>query len=586
MAETYNPMTIRINTIAELDAVKQTRAELQALQNQVPMGTDLWNQLQKSIDSLDGALDKVANKTLPETGDAAEGLNDHLEHLHMAARMMGMQLGELGHIFHAFSMGGEAVGILVAVGAAFRMLSEHAKQAADQIASVKEQIRQMATLQLQAINEVLLARQQADAQYLASLKSTITDELAEISKEKDAAIALYKLESDGRKKSIEDTKAELDAEIDLRGFEEGWTKEQIQSAHEANRIGAQKKTSAEEDAQDQAVLNKMVQDYLDAQKRLQQNINVPQASRASPEYQAIGVSIADKTKQQDLNAERLQKLQADAKDAEEHAAKLEWAQNVLSTGWQHKGYSDSDFDAATQVFAVEGLKAVGSFGQWGAFSSKAIDTQTKQAKAMRDSAQLLSDQMEFQDKKQLADLVQKKAEMDAQIKQIEEQNKKDLQLTEDLPALGMSRGQAAIKDFKSLADERRQQRMDAETAATKTEAVKAIEDFLKEFMDARMKGQVTPSQVGEAGVLMNPPRNMQGAITDAEAQVKWFELNPPGPRDIQGQNKVLMLLGRMIALQELVAKDAGTHDPQLDDFEARLNDVETKIEHARWTGGN
>ena len=114
MSEAFDPLLIKIQSIADLKAVTQARNEMQALQNQVPMGTDLWKQMDTSIKAMDDSLSKVANKTLPETSEKTEDSEKQMHKLHMAMRMFGGQLGEVGHLAHAFMLGfGEIASIVV-----------------------------------------------------------------------------------------------------------------------------------------------------------------------------------------------------------------------------------------------------------------------------------------------------------------------------------------------------------------------------------------------------------------------------------------------------------------------------------------
>ena len=141
MADSFDPLLIKIKSIADLKAVKDARNEMQLLQNQVPMGTELWKQLETSMKAMDDSMAKVANKTLPDLSENSEHSEKLMRQLHMATRMFGGQLGEVGHLVHAFTMG---FGEIAALVITFREIAKAVQMVREEMALARDMSKEWA----------------------------------------------------------------------------------------------------------------------------------------------------------------------------------------------------------------------------------------------------------------------------------------------------------------------------------------------------------------------------------------------------------------------------------------------------------
>ena len=125
MGEGYDPLEIRINSLADLQAVKEARLQLQQLRNQCIEGSDVAKEMDKSLNSMNEAIENAGKKKLPEFNEELGHGEEGMHKLHMATRLFGGQLGEAGHLLHAFAMG---FGELAIVLYTFKLLKDEAEE--------------------------------------------------------------------------------------------------------------------------------------------------------------------------------------------------------------------------------------------------------------------------------------------------------------------------------------------------------------------------------------------------------------------------------------------------------------------------
>ena len=211
MADSFDPLLIKIQSIADLKAVQQARNEMQLLQNQVPGGTELWKQLDTSIKGMDDSLSAVANKTLPETSDGADSAEKQLHKMHMAMRLVGGQFGEMGHLAHGFIMG---LGGLVAGAILLHETSKAVEELKNTIESLDTKTGALGDWG-EKIKESFCNAQIAAAEYQASLTNILNTQNT-IRQNTDEMIRQDKARQQAEK-SLSDAQKDLELEsIKLR----------------------------------------------------------------------------------------------------------------------------------------------------------------------------------------------------------------------------------------------------------------------------------------------------------------------------------------------------------------------------------
>ncbi len=105
--------------------------------------------LDQKIGQMDDSLQSVSGKTLPQTSDHLDGFSkhaaqshEHLRMLHVATRLFGGQLGEMGHLLHAAVMGfGElavAMYVIKQIMEQFKMAKETVVEFNAEVSKIKQ----------------------------------------------------------------------------------------------------------------------------------------------------------------------------------------------------------------------------------------------------------------------------------------------------------------------------------------------------------------------------------------------------------------------------------------------------------------
>jgi hypothetical protein len=111
-----NKLTIIIETQAQLDALKQVRDHLAELKAGTAEGTAQFQMLNATTESLDKVIKRGVGASIPEAGHGLELFGMKGREAHMALRLLGSSLGEVGHLIHFAFMPELAVIAAFAIG--------------------------------------------------------------------------------------------------------------------------------------------------------------------------------------------------------------------------------------------------------------------------------------------------------------------------------------------------------------------------------------------------------------------------------------------------------------------------------------